>query len=340
MKKLAIVILNWNGRGMLEKFLPSVCACSLGEDYVVVVADNGSTDDSVAFVKENFPSVQILLLDKNYGFAEGYNLALGQLDAEYFLLLNSDVEVTENWLSPLISYMDEHPDVAACQPKIRAFHKKETFEHAGACGGFLDKYAFPFCRGRIFANVEEDKGQYDTVMDVFWATGAALMIRSDDYLSVGGLDGSFFAHMEEIDLCWRLRSRGRRIVCVPQSVVYHVGGGTLNVENPRKTYLNFRNNLLMIYKNVPDSFLKRILLARFFFDNVAALQYCLKGDFANAKAIFKARREFRRIRHDYDEKRANNLSHQTIKMIPEVLNCSLVIASYLKGKKKFSDLSF
>lgn len=340
MKKLAIVILNWNGRGMLEKFLPSVCACSLGEDYVVVVADNGSTDDSVAFVKENFPSVQILLLDKNYGFAEGYNLALGQLDAEYFLLLNSDVEVTENWLSPLISYMDEHPDVAACQPKIRAFHKKETFEHAGACGGFLDKYAFPFCRGRIFANVEEDKGQYDTVMDVFWATGAALMIRSDDYLSVGGLDGSFFAHMEEIDLCWRLRSRGRRIVCVPQSVVYHVGGGTLNVENPRKTYLNFRNNLLMIYKNVPDSFLKRILLARFCFDNVAALQYCLKGDFANAKAIFKARREFRRIRHVYDEKRANNLSHQTIKMIPEVLNCSLVIASYLKGKKKFSDLSF
>ncbi len=339
MKKLAIVILNWNGRAMLEQFLPSVCAFSQGDEIVVVVADNGSTDDSVAFVMDRFPGVQILRLDQNYGFAEGYNRALGQLDAEYFLLLNSDVEVTENWLSPLLSYMDEHPDVAACQPKIRAFHNKPFFEHAGACGGYLDKYAFPFCRGRIFANVEEDKGQYDSVADVFWATGAALMVRSDDYLSAGGLDGTFFAHMEEIDLCWRMRSRGRRIVCVPDSVVYHVGGGTLNVENPRKTYLNFRNNLLMIYKNVPEAFLRKVLVARFFFDHVAAAQYCLKGDFANAKAIWRARKEFRRIRADYKTKRLENLSLQTLPIIPEVLDGSIVFASYLKGKKRFSDLS-
>lgn len=340
MRKVAIVILNWNGRSMLERYLPSVCRFSQMEDVVVVVADNGSTDDSIAFVQENYPSVQIVLLDKNYGFAEGYNRSLAQLDAEYFLLLNSDVEVTENWLSPMIAYLDAHPDVAACQPKIRSYVAKEKFEHAGACGGFLDKYAFPFCRGRLFGEVESDAGQYDTVMDIFWATGAALMIRSDDFSSVGGLDGSFFAHMEEIDLCWRLRSRGRRIVCVPESVVYHLGGGTLNVENPRKTFLNFRNNLLMIYKNVPDGYLKRVLMARFFFDHLAALQYLLKGDWANAKAIFKARREFRSIKNNYTETRKANLEAQSVKDIPEVLNRSLVFSFYLFGKKKFSDLHF
>ena len=340
MRKIAIVILNWNGRAMLERYLPSVCSFSQLEGAVVVVADNGSTDDSVAFVKEHFPSVQLVLLDDNYGFAEGYNRSLAQLDAEYFLLLNSDVEVTENWLNPLVAYMDGHPDVAACQPKIRSFMEKDKFEHAGACGGFLDKYAFPFCRGRLFGNVERDNGQYDTVADIFWATGAALMIRSDDFLSVGGLDGSFFAHMEEIDLCWRLRSRGRRIVCVPESVVYHLGGGTLNVDNPRKTFLNFRNNLLMIYKNVPDAYLRRTLLSRFFFDYVAAFQYLLKGDCKNAKAIYKARREFRRIFHQYDAKRAEHISAQTLKDIPEVLNSSLVFSVYLFGKKCFSDLKF
>ncbi len=340
MKKLAIVILNWNGKAMLEKFLPSVCRFSVADDVVVVVADNGSTDDSIAFLKENFPSVQLVLLDKNYGFADGYNRSLAQLDAEYFLLLNSDVEVTENWLEPLVSYMDIHPDVAACQPKIRSFAQKDMFEHAGACGGFMDKYGFPFCRGRVFANVERDLGQYDSVVDVFWATGAALMVRSSDFLSAGGLDGSFFAHMEEIDLCWRLRARGRRIVCVPQSVVYHVGGGTLNVDNPRKTFLNFRNNLLMIYKNVPDRYLRRVLLARFFFDYVAVLQYCLKGDLKNAKAIWNARSEFKKICHEYDAKRAANLQAQKCDDIPEVLNSSIVLSSFLFGKHTFSSLSF
>lgn len=340
MKKIAVVILNWNGRAMLEKFLPSVCGFTHGEEVVVVVADNGSTDDSIAFVKEHYPEVQLVVLDKNYGFAEGYNRALSQLDAEYFLLLNSDVEVTENWLDPMLAYMEAHPDVAACQPKIKAFHQKESFEHAGACGGFLDKYAFPFCRGRIFSHVEEDRGQYDSVADIFWATGAAMMIRSDLYWWVGGLDGKFFAHMEEIDLCWRLRSRGRRIVCVPDSVVYHVGGGTLNVENPRKTFLNFRNNLLMIYKNVPEKYLRKVMTARFFLDHVAALQYVLKGDFSNAKAILRARREFRKLRPLYEEVRKENLEAQTVVDIPEVLNRSLVFASFLKGVKKFSDLRF
>ncbi len=340
MRKIAIVILNWNGKAMLERYLPSVCRFSQLEGAVVVVADNGSTDDSVSYVKEHFPSVQLVLLDENYGFAEGYNRSLSQLDAEYFLLLNSDVEVTEDWLSPMLAYMDAHPDVAACQPKIRSFVDKGKFEHAGACGGFLDKYAFPFCRGRLFGAVESDAGQYDTVADIFWATGAALLIRSDDYASVGGLDGSFFAHMEEIDLCWRLRSRGRRIVCVPESVVYHLGGGTLNVENPRKTFLNFRNNLLMIYKNVPNDYLNRVLLARFFFDYLAAFQYLLKGDWKNAKAIFKARCEFRKIRGEYTEKRKSNLAAQSVKDIPEVLDRSLVFSYYLFGKKKFSDLHF
>ncbi|MBR5695327.1 MAG: glycosyltransferase family 2 protein [Paludibacteraceae bacterium] len=340
MNKLAVVILNWNGRKMLEQYLPSVCRFSQLEGVAVVVADNGSTDDSVAYLRENFPSVQILLLDKNYGFADGYNHALAQLDAEYFLLLNSDVEVTENWLTPMLNFMDAHPDVAACQPKIRSWVDKTRFEHAGACGGFLDKYGFPFCRGRLFGEVESDKGQYDTVADIFWATGAALLIRSDDYMSVGGLDGTFFAHMEEIDLCWRLRAHGRRIVCVPESVVYHLGGGTLNVENPRKTFLNFRNNLLMIYKNVPDDYLKRVMTARFFFDYVAALQYLLKGDLPNAKAIYKARREFRQIRHAYEGKRSENLSRQTLHDIPEVLDRSLVFSFYLFGKKRFSDLTF
>lgn len=340
MIKLSVVILNWNGKGMMEKYLPSVCRFSDREDVEVVVADNGSTDDSIAFLKDKFPSVRIVALDDNYGFADGYNRSLAQLEAEYFLMLNSDVEVTEDWLSPLLSFMDANPEVAACQPKILSLMEKSKFEHAGACGGYMDKYAFPFCRGRIFGNVESDEAQYDSVADLFWATGAALMIRSSDFISAGGLDGSFFAHMEEIDLCWRLRSRGRRIVCVPQSVVYHLGGGTLNVDNPRKTFLNFRNNLLMIYKNSPDKYLKRVLLARFFFDYVAALQYCLKGDFPNAKAICRARREFSKLRHDYDGKRAENISAQTLQDIPEVLNRSVVVQSYLCGKKKFSDLIF
>ena len=244
MKKLSIVILNWNGCEMLRTFLPSVIEFSEADGVEVCVADNASTDSSVEMLQTSFPGVQLILLDRNWGFAEGYNKALQQVDAEYVVLLNSDVEVTLNWLTPLLSYMDQHPEVAACQPKIRSERNKDMFEYAGAAGGFIERYGYPFCRGRIFNEVEVDHGQYDSLRPVFWATGAALFIRLADYWAAGGLDGRFFAHMEEIDLCWRLRSRGRAIVCVLQSVVYHVGGRTLDKENPRTNSIIFCKTLL------------------------------------------------------------------------------------------------
>ena len=252
--KVSIVILNWNGVDMMRRFLPSVVANSPEADIIVV--DNGSTDDSLLYLETEMPQVRRVLLDKNYGFAEGYHRGLKEVESPYYLLLNSDVEVREGWLQPMLSYMDAHPEVAACQPKIRCQWAPEYFEYAGASGGFIDAYGYPFCRGRIFSTVEKDEGQYDDVLPVLWATGASLMIRSRDYWEVGGLDGRFFAHQEEIDLCWRLRSRGRGVVVVPQSVVYHLGGGTLPQGNPRKEYLNFRNNMLLLYKNLPEDRLR------------------------------------------------------------------------------------
>ena len=277
MDKIAVVILNWNGCEMLRSFLPSVVRYSKTEGAKIYVADNGSTDASVDMLRQEFPDVHLIILKENLGFAEGYNLALQQVSAEYVMLLNSDVEVTEHWLVPLVSYMDAHPEVAACQPKIRSWRQKELFEYAGAAGGFIDRYGYPFCRGRIMSAVEKDNGQYDTVVPVFWATGAALFIRRKDYLDAGGLDGRFFAHMEEIDLCWRLRARGRMLVCVPQSTVYHVGGATLKKENPHKTFLNFRNNLVMLYKNLPQEELGPVMRVRAVLDYVAALSFLLKG---------------------------------------------------------------
>ena len=247
MDKVAIVILNWNGRKMLEKYLPSVMQYSRDE-ATVYVADNASTDDSLEFMRKHYPEVKLIVLEKNWGFAEGYNKALAQIEAEYYLLLNSDIEVTHHWLTPMIEYLDAHQDVAACQPKLLSIFDKDQFEYAGASGGYLDAFGYPFCRGRIFETVEADNGQYDDVADILWATGAALMIRSKDYWDVKGLDARFFAHNEEIDMCWRLRIKGRRIVCIPDSRAYHVGGGTLPKGNPMKTYLNFRNNLTMLYK--------------------------------------------------------------------------------------------
>ena len=278
MKQTAVVILNYNGAGMLRRFLPSVIEYS--PEASIYVADNGSSDESCDVVRNEFPAVKLMVLDHNYGFAEGYNRALAQVDEEYAVLLNSDVEVTRGWLSPMTQFLDSNPEVAACQPKLLSFKQKDFFEYAGAAGGFIDKWGYTFCRGRIFNTVERDSGQYDDTTDVFWATGAALMIRNEVYKNNGGLDGRFFAHMEEIDLCWRLRSRGYRIACVPQSHVYHVGGATLKKENPQKTYLNFRNNLLMIYKNAPDCQLKKIMLFRKVFDNVAALKFLASGDYA------------------------------------------------------------
>ena len=281
--RIAVVILNFNGAEMLRAFLPSVVDYS--PEAEVIVADNCSTDASAQVMREEFPAVRYIQLEKNYGFADGYNRALAQVEAEYFLMLNSDVEVTQGWLAPMLEYMDSHPGVAACQPKLLSYKNKKEFEYAGACGGFIDKYGYPYCRGRIFDTVEEDKGQYDSVAELFWATGAALMIRAEDYRAAGGLDGTFFAHMEEIDLCWRLRSRGRRIVCIPQSCVYHVGGATLNKSNPRKTYLNFRNNLLMLYKNLPENELRHVMFVRALLDYVAAFKSLLTACTAHTSTI-------------------------------------------------------
>ena len=338
MKKVSVVILNWNGVGMLQKFLPKVIEYSVNQGVEICVADNASTDESVSCLQANFPNVRLILLDKNYGFAEGYNRALQQVEAEYVILLNSDVEVTPHWLEPLIEYMDAHPEVAACQPKIRSERNKEYFEYAGAAGGYLDKYGYPFCRGRIFDVVEKDEGQYDTVSSVFWATGAALFIRLKDYWEAGGLDGRFFAHMEEIDLCWRLRSRGRGIVCIPQSVVYHVGAATLKKENPRKTFLNFRNNLLMLYKNLPEKELKKVMFVRGLLDWVATFVFLLKGDGKNARAVWQARKEFKHICPDFASSRTENLAKATGQSIPEKVDYSILWKFHACGKKVFSRL--
>lgn len=338
MYKVAIVILNWNGAGMLEAFLPSVIE-QAGEEVAVYVADNGSTDSSVELVRSRFPQVHLILLDKNYGFAEGYNLALRQVEATYVVLLNSDVEVTPGWLAPLVEYMDNHPDTAACQPKILSWHQKNMFEYAGAAGGYIDKYGYPFCRGRIMHVVEEDCGQYNTIAPVFWATGAALFIRKEVYTSVGGLDPYFFAHMEEIDLCWRLRSRGWQIVCIPQSTVYHVGGATLKKENPRKTFLNFRNNLLMLYKNLPQAELRKTMTVRCVLDYLAAINFLLKGERANAAAVLQARKEYNRIKADFAGQRALNLSLTTTRKIPQRIQKSILVQFYLRGRKSFGKLS-
>ncbi len=291
--KTAVVILNWNGATMLRRFLPSVIRHTAGVADIVV-ADNASSDESLAMLKAEFPSVRIIVLDKNYGFAGGYNMALRQVEAEYYVLLNSDVEVTPQWLNVLQDYMDAHPDCAACQPKLLSESRRDHFEYAGASGGYLDRYGYPYCRGRLFDVVERDGGQYDTPAPVLWATGACLMVRSKDYWAAGALDERFFAHNEEIDLCWRLRIMGRSIYCLPASYVYHVGGGTLPKGNPRKTYLNFRNNLTMLYKNLPESDLRHVMRVRKWLDYVAALQTLVfnrnVGDF---KAILRARRDFR-----------------------------------------------
>lgn len=336
MKQTAVVILNYNGAGMLRRFLPSVIEYS--PEASIYVADNGSSDESCDVVRNEFPAVKLMVLDHNYGFAEGYNRALAQVDEEYAVLLNSDVEVTRGWLSPMTQFLDSNPEVAACQPKLLSFKQKDFFEYAGAAGGFIDKWGYTFCRGRIFNTVERDSGQYDDTTDVFWATGAALMIRNEVYKNNGGLDGRFFAHMEEIDLCWRLRSRGYRIACVPQSHVYHVGGATLKKENPQKTYLNFRNNLLMIYKNAPDCQLKKIMLFRKVFDNVAALKFLASGDYAAFKAVRKARKDFKAMRSGYDKARAENMKLAVTTRIPEVLKSSILYKYYLGFKHTYSSL--
>ena len=305
--RIAIVILNWNGATMLEHYLPGILEHSKGAE--VIVADNASTDDSVKMLSRDFPDVRVIALSRNWGYAGGYNQAFkviettnernGQPSPEYYILLNSDVRVEEGWLEPMVQYMDKHPEVAVCQPKILSDVFPTRFEYAGACGGYLDKYGYPYCRGRIFNTIEKDEGQYDSVKEVLWASGACMMIRSQDYWNAGTLDRKFFAHQEEIDLCWRLNILGRKVVCIPQSKVYHLGGGTLPKGNPKKTYLNFRNNLTMLYKNLPESELSHVMKTRLWLDCVAAIKELLTGRFGDFKAIIMARKDFEKWKAEY-----------------------------------------
>ena len=336
MTKVAIVILNWNGADMMRRFLPGVIANS--PEARVFVADNASSDGSLEMLSADFPTVSQIVLDRNYGFADGYNQALRQVEAEYYVLLNSDVETPHQWLAPLLQYMEANPDVAACQPILRCQWNKEYFEYAGAAGGYLDSLGYPYCRGRLMATVEKDYGQYNTIVPVMWATGACMMIRSQDYWQVGGLDGRFFAHQEEIDLCWRLRSRGRGIVCIPDSIVYHLGGGTLPQGNPRKTFLNFRNNLLLLYKNLPQERLEPVMRIRFWLDALASLKFLLTFQWGSFLAVWRARREYHRIRADFQQDRDRNLAFGILSPVPEQSTFSLLYQYYVKGRKKYSQL--
>ena len=330
MKELAVIILNWNGRKLLEQFLPVASRYSITEDADLIVADNGSTDDSVEWVKAHHPEVKMLSFSENYGFAEGYNKAIKQTQYKYIILLNSDVEVTEDWTRPLLDFMRRNSDVGALQPKIRSWKERIKFEYAGAAGGYLDKLGYPYCRGRLFDSIEEDHGQYDgKVVDVCWASGAALMVRTDIYLKVGGLDARFFAHMEEIDLCCRIHGAGYRVVAVPDAMVFHVGGASLAQGNPKKTYLNFRNNLLLLHKNMPIKEGRKKLFIRRLYDTLAWGMFMLKFDFKNANAVLKAHNDFRKMKKLYTEHPDKNV----LASLPGAER-NIIIDYYLKRMKK------
>ena len=330
MKEIAVIILNWNGRKLLEQFLPVASRYSITEDADLIVADNGSTDDSVEWVKAHHPEVKVLSFSENYGFAEGYNKAIKQTQYKYTILLNSDVEVTEDWTRPLLDFMRRNSDVGALQPKIRSWKERTKFEYAGAAGGYLDKLGYPYCRGRLFDSIEEDHGQYDgKVVDVCWASGAALMVRTDIYLKVGGLDARFFAHMEEIDLCCRIHGAGYRVVAVPDAMVFHVGGASLAQGNPKKTYLNFRNNLLLLHKNMPIKEGRKKLFIRRLYATLAWGMFMLKFDFKNANAVLKAHNDFRKMKKLYTEHPDKNV----LASLPGAER-NIIIDYYLKRMKK------
>lgn len=335
-KKIAVVILNWNGEKLLKEYLPQVIATTDSKISQIIVADNGSTDGSVELLRSSFPEVELMLFDRNYGFAEGYNRAIAAVEHyPYAVLLNSDLATSEGWDRILLDYMDSHPNVGAVQPKLLAYRNKDTFEYAGASGGFIDCNGYPYCRGRIFDTCEKDQGQYDQPMNIFWASGACLMTRPQLYLEAGGLDREFFAHMEEIDLCWRIKLLGYDIAVVPQAKVYHLGGGSLPAENPRKTYLNFRNNLLMLYKNLPKKEAGAFLVRRRLLDTIAWIKYMLSFDFANANAILKAHRDYARMKKMYQPMGVVNLLKQQ-----EQGRVNILLSYFLKGRRRYSDLGF
>lgn len=330
----AVVILNWNGLPMLQTYLPTLLARTTCPGAFIVVADNGSTDGSVEWLSGNHPEIRLIRLDRNYGFTGGYNRALREIDADYYVLLNSDIEVGPGWLDPLVGWMEEHPEVGICQPKVLSMAERDRFEYAGAAGGFIDRYGYPFCRGRILSNIEKDHGQYDEPEECFWATGACMMVRSSLYHHLGGLDDSFFAHMEEIDFCWRAKLLGYQVWCVPASTVWHVGGGTLPNNSPRKLYFNYRNNLLMLYKNLPERIRWRRIFVRMILDGLSAVVYLVTGRWSFFKAVWKAHRDYRRMRRDEDpspfEEERNNIG---------LYDRSIVLRFFLSGKTlRWSDI--
>ncbi len=332
-KRVAIIILNWNGEKLLREFLPSVVKNTNADLGRVVVVDNHSTDGSWRCLEQEFPDVERVLFEENFGFAGGYNRAIEMIEAEYVVLLNSDVEVAPGWLEPLVAVLDRDERVAAVQPKILAYRDKNKFEYAGAAGGYIDYLGFPFCRGRVMDTTEQDYGQYDDEVDVFWATGASLCIRRDVYRATGGLDEAFFAHMEEIDLCWRLKNGGYTLKVVPSSVVYHLGGGSLPMNHPRKLFLNYRNNLLMLHKNLCAKQRKKIFFARVLLDTMAGGLFLLKGQWSNTRSVIRAYKAFREMRKAYPVPESSM-------SLSGIYPRSIVLDYFLRGKKKFSDLNF
>ncbi len=336
--KVAIVILNWNGRKFLEMFLPFVIKYSDKPEYSIFIADNNSTDDSLTFVKSNYPDIQIISFKKNYGFAKGYALSLPQICADYYILLNSDVEVTPGWIEPIINFMDNDHQIAAAMPKIKSFYRREYFEYAGAAGGFIDKFGYPFCQGRILSEIEKDTGQFDLIKEIFWASGACMFLRASAYIKTGGFDGDFFAHMEEIDLCWRLKRLGYKVMYCPDSVVYHVGGGTLPNDNPRKLYYNYRNCLYLLFKNIDYWDFFTLLLPRLMLDGISSTIYLLQGKFAFFMSAFRAHMRFYYSIGMLINKRWIFNKIIAKKSVTEIYNGSIVFEFFIKKRKTFNDL--
>lgn len=338
MAKTAVVILNWNGIEYLKMFLQKVIDCSVNETTELWVADNGSTDGSADWIAANHKEVKLIRLEANFGFSAGYNLALEQIEAKYYILLNSDIEVSDGWFEPLINYLEKNPDVASCQPKVLSFNRRDHFEYAGAAGGFIDKYGYPLCRGRIISHVEKDTGQYDSPTDIFWSTGACMAVRSELWKKCGGFDPDFFAHMEEIDLCWRFHKAGYRVSFIPHSQVYHVGGGALPYNSPFKTFLNFRNSLFLLYKNLPQRNLKRVLFIRKILDGLAALFFLFKGQFTSVGAVWKAHIDFYRKLNSIKAGREKTVSLGENEYSELILNKCIVFEFYIKGNRTFQSL--
>jgi GT2 family glycosyltransferase len=336
--RVAIVILNWNGAELLSQFLPSVIKFSQNELTTIVVADNGSTDHSLPMLRNDFQEVKILELKQNFGFARGYNEAIKQIDADYFVILNSDVEVTSGWLESPIHLMEEAPKIAAVQPKILSFRQKSHFEYAGAAGGFIDHFGYPLCRGRIFNEVEADLGQYNDQTDIYWATGACMFVRASMFHEVGGFDADFWAHQEEIDLCWRLRNWGYRIVYTPESTVFHLGGGTLSYDNPTKLFLNFRNNLWLLYKNLPGNQLIYILGVRMILDALAGFKLLAEFNFNGIRSVLKAHYQFYKSLPELRRKRRQAPMNGPFSLPVKNFQRSIVFQFYIRKRKKFSEI--